>query len=162
MSMASALHDWWRMRDRRERIMLGTMFAMLAAFVFWYGMLTPLRWLGAEARQHYDLAASATMAIESDLQAIATLRQQRPLVPTGEQFTRTVLAAAEQAQVSISRQRGDETGVLTVGIDAVDAEALFAWLDALRRDHGIAPRSLDIVKRDGRLQVEASFAADGA
>ena len=47
-----------------------------------------------------------------------------------------------------------------MGIDAVPATALFAWLDTLRRRHGIAPVRLRVDKDRGRLRAELAFAAD--
>lgn len=159
MSALQGLRDWWQARERRERVMLAVMFAMLGGFALWYGMVTPMRWLGDAARRHYDRAAITLVSTQADLRDIARLKQASPTPPTGEQLVARVLGAADRAGVAISRQHSADDGALTVGIDSTEAAPLLTWLDNLRREHGISPRSVDIGKRNGRLQVEVSFAA---
>lgn len=148
---------WWQARDARERGMLAVMFAMLAGFALWYGIVTPLLQVRTQAQAHYDRAAAELIATRANTRDIAVLLKQRPVRPTGGAFSNAVLASAKAADVAVSRQRVDGQGALTVGIDAVQATALFDWLDTLRRDHGIAPQTLSIAKANGRLRVEVSF-----
>lgn len=146
--------EWWRARDRREQWMLATMFVMLAAFIYWYGLLAPLRHLRASAQDGYDRAAAdvlVTRALAAELRGVRARRVDGP----GRE---ALLESAAEAGIAISRQRGDAAGALSLGIDSVRAGPLFAWLTALRQTHGIAPQTLHVEKRDGALQVEVSFA----
>ncbi len=56
MSSFQRLHHWWTQRNRREQAMLAVMFAAVAAFAFWYGMLSPARALREAARRDYSAA----------------------------------------------------------------------------------------------------------
>lgn len=162
MSAIQGIRDWWQARDRREQWMLGAMFAMLGAFVLWYGVVTQLQRARATAQAHYDRAANDLIAVEANVREIEALLLRQPARPHGDAFARTVLDSAKAAGVPVSRQRTDIDGALTVGIDAVQASALFGWLDELRRQHGIAPQTITIAEANGRLRVELTFASADA
>lgn len=160
MNAVRNLPDWWRARDRREQTMLGVMSAMLAAFVLWYGIVNPLLRAMAAARTHYDDAATDFAAVEADVRTITTLGNKQPMSTlAGEVLARAVLDGALVANVPISRQRVDAQGVLTIGIDAVQATALFGWIESLRREHRIAPQAMTVTKANGNLRVDVSFAS---
>lgn len=161
MSAAANLSDWWHARAPRERAMLLAMLAAVAAFVLWLGVWRPLQAAADAARAQRLHAVAALAEVRAQVATIAALRAQRP-PPDRDALAKIVLQAAAAAQVPVSRRRTDAAGVFTVGIDAVSAPALFAWLDALGRRHGLAPVTLEIRERDGRLAVEAGFAAAGA
>lgn len=146
---------WWQSREPRERTMLAAMIA-LVAFVLWLGVFLLQRTASA-AQIRYDRAAADLIEVESGVRQIDVLLAQRPPNPAGDAFTATILDAAAANDVPVSRQRIDDAGILTVGIDATDAPALIGWLDELRQQHGIAPHTLDIGKRNGRLRVEVAF-----
>lgn len=162
MNAFHSMRAWWQARNHRERAMLTLMLAALAAFAYWYALLLPMSWVRDQARTGYDLAASELSAVAGDAAAIRALQQQRPPLPRGEAFTAAILASARDAGVAVARQRRAADGALELGIDAVDAPALLAWLDALRRVPGIAPRRISIEKADGRLRVEAAFVEEPA
>jgi len=157
MNRFDALQSWWQLREPRERTMLLVMLAALAAFALWLGMFL-LQRAAANARAHHDRAAAVLAEVESAAQAITVLQERRPAPPAADAFAGVVLAAAATGEVSVSRRRTDDAGVLTLGIDAVTAPVLMAWLDDLHRQHGLAPQALDIHERNGRLQVEVAFA----
>lgn len=147
---------WWRARAPRERLLLALMGAALALFVGWYGLVAPLlSWRDAAAGRRAD-AALALARVEADLAEIAALRQART---TDTDFESMLLDSARESGVAISRHRRDDSGDRVLGIDAVDAPALFAWLDVLRTEHGLGPRRLVVEKADGRLRAELAFPA---
>lgn len=158
MSAFDRLKHWWRARDARERRMLAVMLVLVAAFAYWYGLLWPLRQVRGLAQAHYDRALVQLRDTES---AVAAIRAHDARVPEtavgGDTLTRRILDTAASASVAISRQRTDAQGRFNVGVDAVDARTLFAWLDALRTTHGIAPSALRVSRVDGRLRAEAVF-----
>ncbi len=159
MNAIATLADWWNARAPRERVMLLTMLAALAAFVLWLAVWRPLH-AAADAARAHRLQATATLAeVRAQVAAIARLRAQRPPPSDSSALAKTVLQAAAAERVPVSRQRTDPAGAFIVGIDAVAAPALFAWLDALGRQHGVAPAKLEIRERGGQLAVEAGFAA---
>lgn len=151
----------WRARAPRERVMLAVMFSATAAFLYWYGGVVPLRKLAASAEARYHREAESLVALRHTLAAIRAAREATPEPPAGTAYAAAILASAPAAGVSISRQSAHGDGGLAVGIDAVDAPALFAWLEALRSNHGIAPDMLDVGRRDGRLHAELAFPGPG-
>ena len=157
MSTFDKFRHWWQSREPREQQMLAVMFAALGAFALWFGVIAPLQHARDAARDRHDLAVADLREVTRSVDAIRTLQAQRPAASVPDDFARAILDAAAAAQVPVSRQRIDEAGVLEVGIDAVDASVLLAWLDGLVQQHGIAPLAIDITERNGRLQVQASF-----
>lgn len=148
--------DWWRARAPRERVLLALMVVALALFVGWYGLVAPLlSWRDAAAGRRAD-AALALARVEADLAEIAALRQARTPNRDPESM---LLDSAREAGVAVSRHRRDDSGARVLGIDAVDAPALFAWLDVLRSEHGVGPQRLLLEKADGRLRAELVFPA---
>lgn len=151
------LADWWQAREPRERRMVAVMLAALAAFVLWYGMIAPLRQARDDARARHAEAVAAVQEIERALASIEASTARLPPAPAGDAFAATVVDSAGAAGVAISRQDEGGDGVLVVAVDAVAAPALFGWIDALRREHGIAPLALQVDKRGGRLRAELRF-----
>lgn len=148
---------WWRARDARERRMLLAMGVALAAFAWWYGLLVPLRHLREHTRTRYDHAAAEWLAVRDAAAAIRDLSAGRPR--DGATLAADVLAAAKTAGVAVSRQRPQAQARLAVGIDAVDAPQLLAWLDVLQRERRVGVERIRIEKRDGRLQADIVFRA---
>lgn len=159
MSLPASFGTWWSGRNARERAMLALMLLAIAVFALWLGAWRPLD-AAARAAHLHRLRASADLAeVRALTAAIAERQAQRPPPLSGEALPRAIARSAAAGGVAISRQRTDADGRLVVGIDAVDAPALFAWLDLLARQHGLAPVSLKVEERDGSLVVEAGFAA---
>ncbi|MDH5824137.1 type II secretion system protein GspM [Luteimonas sp. RD2P54] len=160
-SKSARLADWWHAREPRERWMVSAMLIALAAFALWYGAIAPLRQARDAARERHAAAAAALREIESALAYLEASAARLPPAPAGDAFARAIADSAGAAGVAIGRQDhggGGGEGVLVVAIDAVDAAALFGWIDALRRDHGIVPTGLQVDKRGGRLRAELRFA----
>ena len=155
MSALAALRTWWQARDLRERRMLGLMCVLVAAFVAWYGIHIPLRHLGEHARGARDQAAARL----AQVQTMASAIDQAGTAPgaTPEQ----ILAAASAAGIAVSQQRIEPGVGLVLDIEAVAPAVLFAWLDALRNQHGTAPVALNIAAEGERLRVRVVF-GDGA
>ncbi|NYZ63902.1 type II secretion system protein GspM [Luteimonas deserti] len=154
------LQSWWRQREPRERRMLGLMVLALAAFVLWYAVLVPLRQARASAQVRYERAALALVQTELQLAQLRTL-DQRELAPPEDAaaLKQTVMAAAQATGLAVSRERerDQDSGGFGIEVDAASPQQLFAWLDALRQAHGLAPSTLSVAKREGMLRVQAEF-----
>lgn len=158
MSAVAALRAWWTGRDRRERRMLAVMLALLAAFAWWYGLMWPLRALHADARARHDHAALSLQAAQALATASRARRAALPAPAHGEALVRRLLEQARAAGVAVSRHRTDAGGRVVVAVDQVPAPRLFAWLDALERDFGLAPASLEVARGDaGGVRAELAF-----
>lgn len=158
MSPIGRLRAWWQGRDDRERRMLAVMVVMVAAFAYWYGLIVPLQRLRAAAREDHRQAVHEAQAMAVDLTRIAALRRAGTQSPPTESLPAAVLAAADDAGLAISRQRGNGDR-FEVGIDSAGATQVFAWLDRLRKQHGVVPHSLDIERHNAGVRVQASFGA---
>ena len=136
--------------------MLRVMSVAIAAFVWWYGLLVPLQQLREHTRTRYDHAAAEWQAVREGAAAIRTLSAGRPR--DAATLAGDAMAAAEAAGVAVSRQRPQAGKSLAIGIDAVDAPQLLAWLDAMQRERRVVVDQAHIEKRDGRLQAEIVLA----
>ena len=159
MNLSESLGRWWSARNARERAMLALMLLAIGAFALWLGAWRPLDAAARSARQHRLQATTDLAEVRALAAAVAERQEQRPPPLTGEALAGAIARSAAAGGVAISRQRTADDGRLVVGIDAVEAPALFAWLDLLARQHGLAPVSLKVEERDGSLAVEAGFAA---
>lgn len=155
MNARSNATRWWLARDPREKTMLTVMLVAVAAFVWWYGLLVPLRQVREQARLRYDHSAAEWMAVSA---AATVFREQAAAGPRDDAaLAAAVLDAAQDAGVAVSRQRMVAPGTFAAGVDAVDAPQLLDWLERSRREHQLAVSQARIGKRDGRLQADITF-----
>lgn len=153
----NALRTWWQALAPRERVMVSVMLVAIAAFAGWYGVLSPLRHARDAAQARYLRAVAALHETDAGLAALAASRDSGTAL-RGRARDDLIVDSAGAAGVAISRRDSEGDGSFVVGIDGAAADALFAWLDTLRDEHGIAPFALEIDKRDGRLRAELRFA----
>jgi general secretion pathway protein M len=150
---------WWDARLPRERVLLASMVAMIAAFVIWYGLLAPLRHARQAAQVRHAQATAELLAVRADLAALAALDARLP-APPGEaaQLKSAVLESAATAGLAISRERSETDGGFGIEADEATPPQLFAFLDGLRTRHGLAPSTLSVARNGGGLRVQAGFA----
>lgn len=159
MSGYAQARAWCRSRNPRERLMLGVMLAALAAFALWFGVLWPARAMRDSARDHYDRAVLQLRETQASANRIASLQRARPTGSQGEPRSRTILDSAADAGLGISRQRQDGNDRFVVEIDSAAPQALFAWLDTLRREHGLAPQALEVKRVGASVRAELAFSS---
>lgn len=153
----AALRAWWQQREPRERAMLVLMCAAIAAFVLWYGVFSPLRRAGEAAQARHVRAAAELARVRAEVDRIALLQAQLPARPADPAaLKQAVLATAAQAGLRIGNAREDGGGLEIESESATPAQ-LFGWLDALRREHGLAPAALSVARNQQRLRVQARF-----
>lgn len=149
---------WWHQREPRERTLLAVMGVAIAAFIAWYGVWAPLQRLRDAAQTRNAAAAAELEQVRGELAALAALQGRMPARPgDAAALKKVVIESAGKAGLAISRERPNGTGGVDVECDAVTTQALFAWLDALRVNHALAPTSLSVAKSEDRLRVQASF-----
>ncbi|WP_394004704.1 type II secretion system protein GspM [Luteimonas sp. WGS1318] len=148
---------WWQQREPRERWMLGLMTAAIAAFVLWYGLLTPLRKAADAAQARHEHATLALLQAELQLAQLRDL-DRRDIAPPVDAaaLKAAVLASADRAGLAVSRER-EHGGGFGIEADAATSQQLFAWLDDLRLQRGLAPSTLSVARSEGRLRVQAGF-----
>lgn len=157
MNPFAKVQPWWRTRNPRERLMLAVMLASLAAFALWFGLLWPARALRDSARDGYDRAALQLREVQGSAERISAFEQALPARPQAGPASRIVLDSAAGAGIGVSRQRQDGSDRFVVEIDSVSSQALFTWLDALRREHGLAPQTLKVERAGAGVRANLAF-----
>jgi len=156
-SAVARVRAWWRLREPRERMMLGVMTAMIAAFVLWYGVYQPLRGLGDAAHAQRVLARAALDAARVQADELQRMADAAARPREAEALRRAVLESAAKAGLAIDRERYNDDGVLEVEVDNTQAGPLFKWLDQMRTAHGLGPDSLSAARNGQQLRVQAAF-----
>lgn len=150
----NALRHWWMQRNERERRMLLVMAVAIGAFVYWLGLLRPLEQARLHAEQRYLDAARAHL--ESGA-AVAELDAAGMRGNSG--LAQDLAANARAAGLDDVRKEGEAGGPVAIVIDRASPQTLFAWLDALRQQHGIVPTTVHLEARDGAVQARLEFPA---
>ena len=148
---------WWHARTPRERHLLLAMGVAVAAFALWFGILSPLQHARERAADRHAAAVQTRLEVERGLAAITASNASHPQAPEAGDVIATITRSASAAGVGIDRQDPTPDGGVHVEIHSVRAEVLFAWLDALRLDHGIAPLEIEVEPREGRLSARLGF-----
>ncbi|WP_101925368.1 MULTISPECIES: type II secretion system protein GspM [Luteimonas] len=149
---------WWRERQPRERAMLGVMAVLVAAFVYVYGLLLPLRQARDTAQLRQQDAATALADARANAASLATLDSTMPVPPADAATLRTaVLDGAARAGLGITRESTGDDGSLVIEVETATAGQLLGFLDALRQRYGLAPTTLSAAATDGQLRVQAAF-----
>ncbi len=154
--LTDQLYPWWEGRTPREQRMLGLMMALLAAVLVWLAVVRPvLAWREAAAADR--AGAEADLArVQAGLRLTAPAAAARPVIDV-EGFEPLVLRTAAAAGLEVTTGM-DASGGLGFRIPAAASPALFGWLSALERDHGLAVVSLGVVENaDATLQVEGAL-----
>ncbi len=155
--LTDRLYPWWNARTVRERRMLRVM-ALLAAAVFvWLLIIRP-------AMDWRESAAADRAAAERDLAEVRVgqrLMARPAAVPDAvvgvDGFEPLVLSTAEAAGLTVTTGMA-ASGQLGFRIQNASSSALFGWLSALERAHGIEVVSLGVIENtDATLQVEGAL-----
>ncbi len=158
MSPVTQFRPWWRTRSPREQLMLAVMLASLGAFALWFGLLWPARVLRDSARDGYDRAALQLREVQASAGRVAAFEQALP-TPQAGPVSRIVMDSAARAGVGVSRQRQDGSDRFVVEIDSVPPQLLYAWLDTLRREHGLVPLAMRIERMGAGVRASLAFAS---
>lgn len=154
--MSGPWREWWRARAPRERLMLWVMLLAMAGFVGWFAVLAPLSRFAAGAADRRVAATALLAEVRAARAGLAAFTETRPLHDPGAPLEALLAHTAGAAGVALSNQSRDGNR-LTIGIDAVAAPALVAWLDTLARQHGVAPIAMEVGERNGSLHAELVF-----
>lgn len=155
--LTDRLYPWWEARTVREQRMLVVMGLLAAAVLVWLVVVRP-------AMAWREAAASERIRAELDLAEVRTgariLARPSAVAPAsvdGEGFEPLVLRTAEAAGLSVTTGMS-ASGQLAFRISNASSAALFGWLSALERAHGIEVASLGVVENtDATLQVEGAL-----
>jgi general secretion pathway protein M len=156
--LTDRLYPWWNARTVREQRMLMVM-ALLAAAVFvWLGVVRPAWGWREDAAERRARAELDLAEVRAGLRLMAPTSAVPRAVVDLEGFEPLVLRTAEAAGLSVTTGMA-ASGQLGVRIPNASSAALFGWLSALERAHGIEVVSLGVIENtDATLQVEGALA----
>lgn len=160
--LTDRLYPWWEARTAREQQMLAMMAVLLAAVFVWLAVIRPLvAWRESAAADR--TRAEADLAwVQAGLRLVAPpTGASRPVIDV-DGFQPLVLRRGEAAGLTITTGL-DASGRLAFRIPDASSAALFGWLSALEREHGIVVVSLGVVENtDATLQVEGALSRHAA
>jgi general secretion pathway protein M len=154
---AGAWRAFWRQRTSRERAYLAVMAVALALFAYAFAVVSPLRSLAAQAERRHAIAQSEEASFPG---VLAELAQREPVRAAGADAG-TLVQSAVAAGIVVSQDAGAAPGRVTLRFEAVPAQALFAWLAAVRESQGLRPVKASIRRGSAGLDGEVTFAVAG-
>lgn len=141
----------------RERSLLLLLSLLAFGFVAWYGIASPLRLAAERSEIHRHRAAALLAEVESSRAAITGMT-----VPTEASLEDVLTLSATEAGFVLEKHSENARETTIVG-RASDSAALFAWVEMLRKNHGLTVANLTAAREgDGALRVGAVFARGGS
>ena len=152
------VNQWWHHRSARERGLLLLLSTVVAGLAFWYGVASPLTQAAAASDMHRSRAAALLREVEGSRSLIAGM-----IVPTTETLEDVLKLSAAEAGFALETQSEANEGQTTVRGHASEPAALFAWIEMLRKNHGLTISNLTAEREnDGTVRVEAMFVGGGS
>ena len=147
------LSAWWDGLSMRERVLVGTMAALLAAVVLVYGVVKPLQGARADALadvRTYETLNARLRAAGPNLKAAAPQRTG----PPAEAVTQAATALGFQVQASAAPAGAGVAARAT----AVPYDAALAWIADVERTTALRPARVLLTRAAaGRVNAEVSF-----
>ena len=140
--------SWWGGLSRRERILVGTLGALLAAAILVYGVIKPIQ--SARAAALADIRTYETLTAR--IRAAGTLSAAPVERRTGPP-AQVATAAAQGSGLAIVPEA--IPGGVKVTIADASYDSLVAWLANLAATSDLRVRSLTIQRRDAPGHVSA-------
>ncbi len=154
--LTDRLYPWWEGRTLREQRMLAVMGVLLATVFVWLAVVRPMLGWREEAAADRAAAEAELAWVQAGLRLTAPTAIARPVIDV-EGFEPLVTRTAAAAGLTVTTGM-DPSGRLAFRIPDASSAALFGWMSALERDHGIAVVSLGVVENtDATLQVEGAL-----
>lgn len=149
--------QWWFERQPRERLLLGTVGALVVVLALIQFALLPLLSYRAAARDQHATALALLQEIEAGARTIQAQRAIQAKRPDGSMRT-LVAAAASDIGLSITRLQPVENTGLDVWLDNVGAQLMYAWIARLQ-DQGV-PVVRAVIQRtdDATVSAQITFA----
>ena len=155
--MKERFRQWWSGLQERERWILG-LGALVLVLTFAYLLIDPL-FSGVSARTQRVAEKEATLALLQ--RTAATL----PKAGTSQAQTSPNVVIEKTAKLAGLRptqtQPVGESGARTQ-FDAVEADALIAWIETLAREHGLRVDSAEFHPSGRAGAIDARLTFDGS
>jgi general secretion pathway protein M len=143
---------WWHSRAPRERVLLGTLAALLAAVVLIYGVIKPLQ--AARAQALADIRTYETLSAR--IRAAGTLTPNAPPRRTGPPV-QVVTSSAAAFGVAATAEPIPGGARATIADGSYDS--ILAWLADLGATSSLSVRAASIQRRPtpGRVSATVEF-----
>lgn len=145
---------WWDARSARERMLLGTMFALLAIVFVWLIVVRPLADQLDAARQRHG---AAVVALAEARARIPSAAGPAPAGPADSIVART----ASEAGFTGARIARQGPAGASVAIDSARPQALFGWVAEMERRGLVVERLRARANADRTLSAEIGLRAGG-
>lgn len=153
-----AANEWWRMRSIRERRLLLLLTLVAVGFFAWYVIASPLSLAAERSEAHRNRATALLREVELSRAAIAPMA-----IPTDTSLDDVLTLSATEAGFALEKHSEDNPRETTVQGHAPDSATLFAWIEMLRKNHGLTVSNLTAERAgDGALRVEVVFVRGGS
>ncbi len=160
--MMTNLPAWWRLRTRREQVLLAIMLALVAITLAWLLVVRPLGDALATARERHERAVIALATARAQGSAIAQIEGRR--APQLEGALQTFISAdAAAAGFALTRITPDGDDRLSLSMASAKPQAFFAWLDRLEKGRGLVVERLNVASNSDRtLSVDLTLRTRGS
>ena len=147
----SRLDGWWSGLSRRERVLVGTLGAIIAALVLVFGVIKPIQ--GARAQANSEIRTYETLLAR--IRAAGTLTVGPTSAPTG---TPAQIIAGAATRSGIAVTLGDGSGPISASANDVAYDGVVNWL-ATATAGGLSVTNARIVQANdpGRVNVQVEF-----
>jgi len=145
--------SWLERLAPRERLLVGLAALLIALFIIWQFMISPILSNAQTAQRQLDAAKRDHMIVSTGLPKIAGQNNGT----TKAAFNRNaVIETANIANVAISRMQPSANGHLQVWLDDSPTQNVYSFLSGLDTRYRVVTTKAQMTRRDGGV-VAAQF-----
>jgi general secretion pathway protein M len=128
--MMERMQAYWAERSRREQVMLGVMFALLAVVILWFGVAMPLDRAQRSARDTLLEATDRNAAVRAAVRQLKALPRAAAGGPAAP-LDQLVGQGAGEAGLTLERAQAQGLDRMEIAIASIRPVALFSWIATL-------------------------------
>lgn len=149
------LKNWWSGRDSRERTLLSICLALTVIIVLFQFVLVPSFSFRDREAKRYASQANMHSEVVQTLRAYENSPKQANVKANGP-VQGIVSDTSSVFGISISRIEPTSNGDLTLWIEEIDPQSLYAWLTDLETNQGISVSKASIRMNKDTVTVNAN------
>ena len=147
--------EWWSSREPRERLLLSICGLLTVVVIVYQFMYVPSKSFRERASNRYDSHAAMHSEITQTLRVYENSPRQTRALVTGP-VQGIVSDSSAVFGISISRIEPTSAGDLTLWIEEIDPQSLYAWLTDLETNYGISVSKASIRMNKDTATVNAN------
>lgn len=154
--------EWWRTRQPREKMLIGVAGIITSAIVLFQFLLIPSNSFKEREARRFQSQSGLYTEVISKLREHGNSAQQKRANANGP-VQGIVSDSSSVYGISITRIEPTPSGDLTLWIDEIDPQSLYAWLTDLELNYGISVSKASIRMNKDTQTVNANiFVSRGA